>query len=283
MVGPFGMSSNRGGPQAVNLCRPDDSKSCASCCGLYNVSDGTRATLYSRLDSRTRLFEQVERTPEAIDGFRSLIEHSETFVPLDEAIHVCEFIGFVDTDHRLVGCMLHPCAAGNGNVDLRGLCYYGSLACRSFFCPSSEELPGPYSRAVIRAMDDWHLYGLVATDLDFVFSLFAIIEEIMGHEIDPSFLDRNQPRGLFARMLRWKDSWPSIGSSAVRRSRYYLKRSSSHADKNLTTNTARILECLKFTFDVRKHPTGSEAFILSSVTEFVAAYHECERRLEERS
>jgi hypothetical protein len=174
--------------------------------------------------------------------------------------------------------MLHPSAPGNGNVDLRGLCYYGSLACRSFLCPSWEELPAPYADATILALKDWHLYGLVATDPDFVLSLFGIIEEMLGHEIDPTVVVRSPSRQSFVRLLRWKDAWPFKGSSLVRRSRHYLKKDSVHAERNLARNIARILDCMKFTFDNGESMTGLEEFILRNVGQFVTAYRTREAR-----
>ena len=120
----------------MNVCRPDSRKSCAACCGLYNVPDATRPALQAKLETRTRAFQNVERSPQAVEDYQLWVRAHEAETPLEEVIHVCEFAGFLDSHQRVVGCQLHPTAPGNEELDLRGLCYYGSMACKSFFCPA---------------------------------------------------------------------------------------------------------------------------------------------------
>ena len=117
----------------MNLCRPDNRKSCAACCGLYNVPDATRPSLVQKLTARTALFASTERSVETLIKYEACVREVERTTALDPAIHVCEFTGFLDEGRNIVGCMLHPTAQGNGGVDFRGLCYYGSVACKSFF------------------------------------------------------------------------------------------------------------------------------------------------------
>ncbi len=168
----------------MNLCRPDSSKSCAACCGLYNVPNATRSALQFKLEKRTLAFREVERSPQAIEDYQMWVRANEAEGPLDEAIHVCEFAGFLDPQQRIVGCQLHPTGTGNQGVDLRGLCYYGSMACKSFFCPAWEEIPLRLRDMVCLLIDDWHVYGLVITDVDFVRSLFGLLEDRIEAELD---------------------------------------------------------------------------------------------------
>ena len=57
----------------MNLCRPDDQKSCAACCGLYNIPIATRPALWKNLETRTILFRQTERSVEALEKYEALI------------------------------------------------------------------------------------------------------------------------------------------------------------------------------------------------------------------
>ncbi len=117
----------------LNLCHPDKLKSCAACCGLYNVSDATKPTLEAILRDRSEIFEKTERSMNSILEFKQWVQQFQAVAPLDPDIHVCEFIGFLDPGYKTVGCLLHPSVPGNNNNDFRGLCYYGSMACKSFF------------------------------------------------------------------------------------------------------------------------------------------------------
>ncbi|MEJ2717206.1 MAG: hypothetical protein P8182_08715 [Deltaproteobacteria bacterium] len=189
----------------MNLCSPDQRKACAACCGLYNVPDGTRSALAKKMERRTLLFRHTDRSVEAILEYQALIRTAETEPPLDEAIHVCEFTGFVDSDNRVPGCLLHPSECGNCGVDLRGLCHYGSMACKAFFCPAWEHSDLPLLRLVSRLVDDWHLYGLVITDIDFVQALFGLIRHFLGEPVDPHRLIKGPGREIFTEMLCWKD------------------------------------------------------------------------------
>jgi hypothetical protein len=229
-----------------NLCMPDDRKACAACCGLYNVTDGTRATLLKRLVDRTRIFHGTERTVAGLCEFESREKNRGNVSALDDAIHVCEFVGFIDADLQVPGCMLHPQAPGNGGIDLRGMCHYGSLACRSFYCPAWEELDPVHKRILVEVIDDWHLYGLVIVDLDFVNSLFGLLEQSIGRSIECDRLLSSPGCEILKEMLLWKDSRQADPESTVRRSLYYNKgcrRASARSEEELLTSLLQSLEC----------------------------------------
>lgn len=256
----------------MNLCRPDSSKSCAACCGLYNVEDGTRPTLEKKLDTRTNLFRTVDRTPDALNEYEAHIRSVEHVPAHDEVIHVCEFSGFVDPHGRSVGCMLHPSAPGNAGIDLRGMCHYGSLACKTFFCPAWKEIPLLYRDIVIEIIDDWYLYGLVITDVNFVLSLFRLVEQRLETSIDPTFLNRAPARRAFLKMLQWKDSWPLKGNSSARLSRYYVNDSSEQDAREGHGEMERLLAGLSFTFDTQGIMTGSDEMVMDGIERFAQAY-----------
>ncbi len=261
----------------MNLCRPDTSKSCAACCGLYNVADGTRLALHEKLVNRTNRFRAVERAPDALNGFQAEVRSREMTPPHDEIIHVCEFTGFVDLHQKSVGCMLHPCAPGNEGIDLRGMCHYGSMACKSFHCPAWEELPLRHKQIITDVVDDWHLYGLVITDVDFVLSLFELLEEQLDAALDPSFVKCSPTRWAFLEMLKSKDSrfLAGVSSARFRLSRYYFRLSAS---RNLAPGAGpmdRILNCLQFTYGSHEPIPGAERLVSRCIDRFACAYEQC--------
>jgi len=173
------------------LCHPDSFKSCAACCGVYNVVDGRRDVLNSSILERTRKFRNVPREVYALVGFGDPVRGLHNLSPLDPDIHVCEYVGFVDGQDLTVGCMLHPAAPGNHGIDLRGLCYYGSAACKTFYCPACEELNDSIFKIVRRLIGDWYLYGLIATDVNYVAALIDLIELTIGAKLDLGTVFKN--------------------------------------------------------------------------------------------
>ncbi len=256
----------------MNLCRPDSSKSCAACCGLYNVPNATRPALQSKLETRTRAFKDVERTPEAIEASQQWVRTNEAETPRDQVIHVCEFTGFLDPLQRIVGCQLHPAAPGNQGVDLRGLCYYGSMACKSFFCPAWEEIPPRLQALVCLLIDDWHLYGLVMTDVDFVRSLFGLLEDRIEAELDPAILQSTEAAVILAKMLSWKDSWPFAGASLLRGNRYHFKGARTCPGSCEETHMERLLRCLSDTFGVAEDFNAQQTCVREAREEFAKVH-----------
>lgn len=258
----------------LNLCRPDNQKSCAACCGLYNIPDATRPALWKNLETRTILFRETERSAEALQKFEGLIGESMTVSPLDDTIHVCEFTGFLDESLRIVGCMLHPSSPGNRGIDLRGLCHYGSMACKTFYCPAWDELDPRHGSILFDTIDDWHLYGLVITDVDFVASVFGLLEERLGAALEPVRLSSGPALKIFKQMLSWKDSWPFSQLSRMRKNRYYFKRSYLPGGTPHEAHCARLLETIRFTFEIEDEMAGAERFVRQMVDDFVSAYNQ---------
>lgn len=253
----------------VNICLPDSSKSCAACCGLYSVTDGSRFTLEEKLARRTEIFRHTDRAPDALDEYRNSILRSEAAAPLDDVIHVCEFTGFLDSGNALVGCMLHPYSQGNANVDLRGMCHYGSMACKTFYCPAWQELSPSVKQAVVEAIDDWHLYGLVITDVDFLLSVFDFLEHNAQETVFPLRVLSESPLPVFQEILSWKCEWPFAGNSRTRKSRYYIKGSSTTTD--VGDNVQRILECLNFGYASCVDSPAARDFIEDALQRLAAA------------
>lgn len=256
----------------MNLCHPDEKRSCAACCGLYNVKDATRQALSLKLERQTLLFGQIERSAAAISDYGTRVAREAAGAPLDPEIHVCEFIGFLDAHRRLVGCMLHPAAQGNQGVDFRGLCHYGSMACKSFFCPAWDQIPPQYRDTLMALVEDWHLYGLVITDVDFVMSLFGLLEHRLGHPPISTVLLSDPARPILSEMFSWKDSWPFGSASARRRCRYYFKSSFHRLNPDFDANLARFLGTLEFTYELKADPRGAAELVRGTLDCLVEAY-----------
>jgi len=256
----------------MNLCRPDNRKSCAACCGLYNVADGTRSALTQKLGARTALFAAAERSVKALIKYEDRVRELENGAPLDPAIHDCKFTGFLDEERRIVGCLLHPLSPGNGGVDFRGLCYYGSVACKSFFCPAWDEIDRCHREILAATIDDWHLYGLVVTDVSFVRSVFGLLEESLGHPLDGGVLFSSRARGILAEIVSWKNDWPLRGSTSVRQSLYYARDAAGTGVNDTAPHVETILESLRFTFGIQGEMAGAEEFIVREASRFADSY-----------
>jgi hypothetical protein len=221
------------------------------------------------LTIRTALFRDTQRTPDALERYSAAIQELQKEPPLDRAIHVCEFAGFLDADGRIVGCMLHPSAPGNCGIDLRGLCYYGSLACTSFFCPAWDQIPPEYKAILVELLEDWHIYGLVASDAGFAVSLFRALEDSVGEAVDQDRLFSGPAPVILREMLAWKDSWPFRGVSTKRQSQYYSKA----PRKDDKQDSIRILlASLDFTFGMDARAPGADEFVRHRMEDFARVY-----------
>ena len=168
------MSTEYSGP---HLCQPDKQKSCAWCCGLYNCYDRSKSELARKLRTRTEEFARTRRTVAGILSFSENIREKEKLKLVDPEFYSCEFVGFLNEEETLVGCMLHPLARGNGGTDWRGLSFHGTMACQGFYCRSYRELSPFQKQIILSTVDDWFLYGLLISDADFIHSFFRALEE----------------------------------------------------------------------------------------------------------
>ncbi len=196
-------------PGNVYLCQVNGSVSCGACCGLYNIGDASRDAMHALLDRRARLFAQTPRTLAAIDAFALSVGKEEDQQRPYPRFHHCPFIGLIGSTRSRVGCLLHPLAEGNQGVDWRGLSYYGGLACRTYFCPATHQLPARYKRIVRAVATEWHLYGLVVTEAKLLAGFFSRIEAYLQRRIDAAHFSR-QPAasGCLIELLRLKLIWP---------------------------------------------------------------------------
>ncbi len=209
----------------MNLCQPDGKKSCAACCGLYNDANSNRDFLASRLSERTALFRETRRNIESIIEYQERVRDLEYVSPVIPEIYICEFTGYLADDLNTVGCMLHPMAPGNNGSDWRGLCHYGALACKTFFCPACEDLSASQAKVFMEIIDDWHLYGLVITDINFCAGIFDYLSFKKSRRIGAQDILKNKRAcDYLYGLCSLKVSLGASFGTDVRQSRYFVKK-----------------------------------------------------------
>lgn len=201
--------SEKNETEAVYLCQVGAHVSCGACCGLYNVAEPSPENLEALLKRRTRWFAEVPRTVAGIDAFRDRVASAEPGKRPFPDFHQCPFLGMIGDDGRRVGCLLHPLAAGNAGLDWRGLSYYGGMACRTYFCPSVQQLPARWLTAVRQSMDHWYLHGLIATERRLLTEWFTHLEQRLGRPIaSDDFSSDPAAEALRAAFTTLKRIWP---------------------------------------------------------------------------
>ncbi len=191
-----------------SLCQPDQQKSCAWCCGLYNVPDSGKDALVRKLRARTERFAKTPRTTEGILQFSERTRKEENPRALDPVYYPCEFVGFLDNAENRVGCLLHPSATENHGINWQELSFYGGMTCKGFFCRSFRELSGTERELIIGIIQDWYLYGLVITDVDYIKVFFCMAEERLGRRINPLAMIGTPAAAVVHQFFHWKTDWP---------------------------------------------------------------------------
>lgn len=196
-------------PGGIYLCQVNDQVSCGACCGLYNLVQLSPSSLKRMLLQRAQRFSQIPRTAESIDAYARDTLHLEPQERPHAGFHHCPFIGLIGDRFQRVGCLLHPLAAGNQGVDYRGLSYYGGMACRSYFCPSTHVLDPRYKQVLKTVLRDWYHFGLIVTEHRLVTALFNRIETHLGRPLALCMLRAN-PRAAsrLVKLLHLKCQWP---------------------------------------------------------------------------
>jgi hypothetical protein len=177
--------------------------SCGACCGLYNRTDVSRAAIAAELRRRTRALAGAPRTPEAFRAAARALGAGAP-PPLFPSVRVCALLGFLDEGERRIGCLAHP--AATGGPDLRDCGAYDASICESFLCPSfswiSEEEAAIAEGAT---QGDFHLYGLVVTDVPFLRAALAGVAARTGARVLLRHLDDARFRAALRRLLALKE------------------------------------------------------------------------------
>lgn len=186
----------------TSLCQRAEA-SCGACCGLYNRTDLSRASVKEELRRRTRALGRVPRT-EA--DFRAAAERlaADGPTPLFPSVRLCPLLGFLDAAETRVGCLAHPLATGG--VDLRACGVYDVTTCDAFLCPSHAWLSEEEAAlAAAACRGDFHLYGLVVTDVPFLRAVLAGVAVRAGAAVRLRHLDHAPFRAAFRRLLALKE------------------------------------------------------------------------------
>jgi len=195
--------------EGIYLCQVSATLSCGACCGLYNLPDLSHEKLEELLSRRSEDFASVARTEEAIFAYQRRNRGPHRLSRPFAQFHHCPFLGFIGGEKRRVGCLLHPNAPGNNNVDYRSLSWYGEFACRTYFCPSTRRLSEVYKAILIENIDDWYDFGLIVTEYALVTGYFRELESRLGRPVQQGDYTRNNPATRSLReFVQLKSSWP---------------------------------------------------------------------------
>jgi len=204
----------------IILCQPDEGKSCGACCGLYNYVDSSRSSLEKRLRARTNRFREMVKNQSDVGLYAKETLAAEDFTKRYEVIYCCEYLGFLDSQEKKVGCLLHPMQ--NSGLDLRSCSFYGQELCAGHFCPSHHFIPQSQARILIKIIDDWYLYGLVLTDIDLVTAYFRLLADRLGGELKPEVFDNVSLKNIVLEYFDWKLTWPFRSLETNRLGKYYF-------------------------------------------------------------
>jgi hypothetical protein len=192
----------------VYLCQVSENVSCAACCGLYNVKDPSLESISDMLSRRSMTFSSVQREMNAVLEFGRKETDLLGDLPMPD-FHHCPYIGFIGSDGKRAGCLLHPQGRGNNGVDFRGLSYYGSMTCQKYFCPTHRRLSAKFLKILCDHSDNWYQYGLVITECDFLeFSYKQIINRGGFSLIDSELVYKKGYSQNWKKLLDLKISWP---------------------------------------------------------------------------
>lgn len=261
----------------IHLCQPDSCKSCGACCGLYNYRDSSRESLVRRLKKRTHLFHKTVREEGDIKPFSETITGMEDQEKIYDVIYCCDFLGFLDGEENRVGCLLHPCR--NSGADLRDASFYGKELCNGHLCPSYHYITREEKLILITIMDDWYLYGLCITDIDFVKEYFRNLCEGIGNRLDSDKFCSSTLRETMSRFFSLKMTWPFRSPKVNRFGKYWFDGSRymiSHIDYETLgcerSRFDRIFLSLTARFNTREELREGEEIIQKNINEFVGHY-----------
>ncbi len=185
----------------MDLCQRATA-SCGACCGLYNRRDHGHAAIRAELARRTRALQAVPRTPEAFRAAAAALGPGGP-EPLFPSVRVCPLLGFLDEAGTRVGCLAHPRATGG--PDLRDCGAYDASVCETFLCPSFAFLSEEEAALAETATGDFHLYGLVVTDVPVLRACLGAVADGAGARVERRQLDAPPFRAALRRLLALKE------------------------------------------------------------------------------
>jgi hypothetical protein len=185
----------------VKLCQRPGA-TCGACCGLYNRADLSRAAVRSELRRRTRALAEVPRTAEGFRAAAAGILRGAP-APLFPSVRVCALLGFLDAAETRIGCLGHPLVTGG--ADLRDCGVYDTSICESFLCPSHAWLSEEEAALAAAATGDFHLYGLVVTDVPFLRAVLEGVAARTGARVESRHLEHAPFKAALRHLLALKE------------------------------------------------------------------------------
>jgi hypothetical protein len=187
------------------------------------------------------------------------------------------YLGFLDSEERKVGCLLHP--AQNTGLDLRSVSFYGQELCAGHICPSHHFIPQSQSQILIKIIDDWYLYGLCVTDIDLVTTYFRMLADRIGEELKPEIFDNESLKEIACEFFNWKITWPFRSPGTDRLGKYYFDGSQymiSYIDyKKFGRDVSplnTIFLSLSSLFKDAKEIEAAENLLWSNIEKFISTY-----------
>jgi hypothetical protein len=185
----------------IRLCQRPGA-SCGACCGLYNTRDHGRAAVRAELTRRTLALRRVERTLPAFRAAAARLAAGGP-EPLFPSVRVCPLLGFLDDAETRVGCLAHPLVTGG--PDLRDAGVYDVTICESFLCPSHAWLNEEEAGLAEAASGDFHLYGLVVTDVPFLRAALDAVAALTGARVERRHLERPRFQEALTHLMALKE------------------------------------------------------------------------------
>jgi len=148
------------------------------------------------------------------------VRRTEDNEKLLETIYNCEFLGFLDPDLQRVGCLLHP--AQHQGKDFRSCSFYGAQLCAGHLCLSYQKLTREEQWCVVSSLEDWHLYGICITDIDFCKTFFTLAGASLGGQPTMTVLERPGVRRAARDFFSLKVNWPYRTNEKGRFGKYCL-------------------------------------------------------------
>jgi hypothetical protein len=204
------------------LCQPGNHgfslPSCASCCGIYNYSGHNRKMITETLEMQTKMMDGWDKTDEDIERIRDEVENKRPKKRFS-VIYNCPFSGFINDDHTMIGCLLHPMKL---EKDLRDYCQYGRKTCQEAKCTAYTYLSDDEANAVMASCKDWYLYTMTITDTEFIRGFFKLCEQKLLAPLKTERIANEEKLARpFFNYLSLKENWP-FETDPERYGKYYF-------------------------------------------------------------
>lgn len=164
-------------------------------------------------------------------------------------------------------------------MDRRGDSFYGAELCAGHFCPSFACLTPVEQQAVLGALDDWYLYGMVITDIDLVKEFLRHVQDRLGEPLRADCFRDLRVQIALRDFFQLKEFWKFV-SPKRRLGKYFFTQSEYQIarveyEKNWGMKPSRfdkILVSLSSEFGRREEVEEAESMIEERINNLVEAY-----------